>query len=763
MSKDPVQPENINTPQREHAQAEPAPGPRSVILSVRGMHCAACAQTVERALRAVPGVTDASVNFAAARARVTFDPRAAGVPDLIRAVESAGYSAGEEPAARGPAEEDPELRAARRRLFVAWALTGPAILFMLADMLRIPGAERLGGPIVVLAACVLAGPGLRTYASALRSIARGSPNMDALIMLGSLAAFVTGPLSVAGMKVLDYSGVGAMIMAVHLTGRYVETKARGRTSQAIRRLLELEPETARVLRDGNEIEVPLAVVQVGDLMVVRPGEKVPTDGVVEDGESAVDESMATGEPIPVTKRKGDEVIGATVNQHGVLRVRAAKVGKDTFLAQVVRMVEEAQATRVPVQALADRVTSYFVPAIVALAALTFAAWLEFGGPIQNVVPHAPWVSAYASPLSLAVFAAVAVLVIACPCALGLATPTALMVGTGKGAQNGILIRSGEAVQLMKDVRVVVFDKTGTLTVGRPQLTDVACAPGHQEREALKWAASAEAGSEHPLAQAVVQAARERGVALSDASGFEAVTGQGVRATVEGRSVLVGTREMMGAAGIDCAALEVAASALEGSARTVSIVAVDGEAVAALGIADTLKDNAREAVAALRAMGIQVAMMTGDNERTARAVAAQAGIERVLAGVRPGEKAAEIKRLQADGGIVAMIGDGINDAPALAQADVGIAIGTGTDIAIESSDITLVRGDLMAVVSAVRLSRATFRKIRQNLWWAFGYNCVAVPLAMLGLLHPVMAEVAMALSSITVVSNSALLERVDISR
>jgi len=559
--------------------------------------------------------------------------------------------------------------------------------------------------------------------------------------------------------------VGAMIMAFHLTGRYVEATARGRAGRAIRSLLELGARSARVLRDGREVEVPVERIAVGDLMVVRPGEKVPTDGVVVDGRSEVDESMATGESVPVPKAQGDEVIGATVNGQGLLKVRATKVGEETFLAQVVRMVREAQGSAVPVQAFVDRVTAFFVPVVIGLALLTFVAWLAFPGPLGRVAAGAaellPWVHPGVSALSLAIFAGVAVLVIACPCALGLATPTALMVGTGMGARNGILIRSGQAIQVMKDVRTIVFDKTGTITRGAPEVTDVVALPGAQERDVLRLAASLEAGSEHPLARAVVGRAESDGIGLGEVTDFEAVAGQGVRGRVDGQDVRVGTRDMMAGEGVACEAAAEALERLESEARTAVIVAAEGRAVGLLGIADAPKQEAARAIAALKRMGFQVAMITGDNERTARAVAAQVGIDHVLAGVLPDRKVAEIKRLQAERGPVAMVGDGINDAPALAQADVGIALGTGTDVAIESADVTLVRGDLGAVVSAVKLSRATFRKIKQNLLWAFGYNLVAIPAAMLGLLHPLVAEAAMALSSVSVVANSTLLRRTDI--
>jgi Cu+-exporting ATPase len=583
-----------------------------------------------------------------------------------------------------------------------------------------------------------------------------------------------------------------MIMAFHLTGRYVEASAKGRASQAIRKLLELGAKTARILVDGpstssghgTEQEVPIDEVQPGDVMVIRPGEKIPTDGVVVEGESAVDESMATGESMPVNKHPGDEVIGATVNQDGLLKVRATRVGKDTFLAQVVRMVEEAQGTKVPIQAFADRVTAVFVPIVIVVALLTFLAWFLFPDALRPIAEWAagflPWVNPNLNTFTLALITTVSVLVIACPCALGLATPTALMVGSGIGAENGILIRSGEAIQAMRDVRVVVFDKTGTLTKGKPEVTDQI--PNLKSQisndELLRWAASVEVGSEHPLGKAVVRQAlrqssgqaEEQGLApsaslrtgLGELRDFEAVRGKGVQGVVDGKSVLVGSRALLEEHGVTVTSLEGEMRRLEEEGKTAMLVAVDGELLGLLAVADTLKEDAVAAVRELRELGLQTAMITGDNQRTARAIARQVGIDRVLAEVLPEAKLLEVQRLQAEtDGLVAMVGDGINDAPALTQADVGIAIGTGTDIAIEAADITLVRGDLSGVVSAVKLSRATFNKVIQGLFWAFFYNVVMIPLAILGMMHPVLAEIAMATSSVTVVTNANLLRRVDI--
>jgi Cu+-exporting ATPase len=652
--------------------------------------------------------------------------------------------------------------------------------------------------MLLLAVPVLFWVGQHTYVAAWRSSIHGAPNMDALIAMGTGASFLTG-IATFFAPIPTYAGVAAMIMAFHLTGRYVEASAKGRASQAIRKLLELGAKTARILVDGSEREVPIDEVQVGDVMVVRPGEKIPTDGVVVEGESAVDESMATGESMPVNKHPGAEVIGATVNQDGLLKVRATRVGKDTFLAQVVRLVEEAQGTKVPIQAFADRVTAVFVPIVLVVALLTFLAWFLFPDALRPVAEWAagflPWVDPSLNAFTLALITTVSVLVIACPCALGLATPTALMVGSGIGAENGILIRSGEAIQAMRDVRVVVFDKTGTLTKGKPEVTDQIPNPksanvgGLSEAEKrisesandelLRWAASVEVGSEHPLGKAIVHRAEEQGIALGELRGFKALRGKGVRGTVGGvsrrrneerglqtpkwRIVLVGSRALLDEHGVDVVAIENEMRHLEDEGKTAMLVAVDGELLGLLAVADTLKDDAVAAVSELRALGLQTAMITGDNQRTARAIARQVGIDHVLAEVLPEAKLLEVQRLQAEtDGLVAMVGDGINDAPALTQADVGIAIGTGTDIAIEAADITLVRGDLSGVVSAVKLSRATFNKVIQGLFWAFFYNVVMIPLAILGMMHPVLAEIAMATSSVTVVTNANLLRRVDIS-
>ncbi|HHX44391.1 MAG TPA: heavy metal translocating P-type ATPase [Chloroflexi bacterium] len=742
-----------------------------VILPIGGMTCAACVRHVERALRKVEGVASVTVNLATERATVAYVPSVATIDAMRQAVHNAGYTVLDEtpPAASGAEGVDPEaakMAAARRRMAVAWAFTGPVVVLMLLHMvwgIAWPSMLAIEIALMALALPVLVWPGRPTFRSAWSSVTHGSANMDVLITIGTSASWISGPLSLV-TPLTSYAGVAAMIMAIHLTGRYIEASAKGRASQAIRKLLQLGAKTAHILVDGEEYEVPLSQVKVGDVMVVRPGTKIPTDGVVIAGQSAVDESMATGESMPVPKAEGAEVIGATVNQTGLLHVRATRVGADTFLAQVVRMVEEAQGTKVPIQEFADRVTAVFVPVVLGIAVFTLGLWAFASGPLRGVLVAAqgvlPWVNPALSSATLALVAAISVLVIACPCALGLATPTALMVGSGIGAENGILIRNGAAIQTMREVRVIVLDKTGTLTLGTPKVTDIVPL-GVPEATLLRLAASAELGSEHPIGRAVVEGARARGIALATPEGFEALEGRGIAARVDGQAILVGSARLLEERGIEVAEGAAEMARLEEEAKTTMLVAAAGRLIGLLAVADPIKDEAAAAVAALHDLGLETVMLTGDNRRTAAAIARRAGIDHIVAEVLPDGKVAEIRRLQEAHGMVAMVGDGINDAPALTQANVGIAIGTGTDIAIEAADITLVRGDLWGVVSAVKLSRATFRKIRQNLFWAFIYNVIMIPLAILGLMHPALAEVAMASSSITVVMNANLLRRADI--
>ncbi|MDW8102770.1 MAG: heavy metal translocating P-type ATPase [Anaerolineae bacterium] len=742
-----------------------------VSLSIVGMTCASCVAHVEKALKDVEGVLSASVNLATERATVEYIPGVASFADLVAAVKGAGYDVTFEReglSQEAESEEERKIRIARRRTLIAWGFTIPVILWMLPEMLMgvmwpTPAFYNLG--IILLAFPVLAVAGHSTYRSAWSAVRHGYANMDVLISLGTVTSFLTGPLSFV-IPIANYAGIAAMIMAFHLTGRYVEAVARGRASQAIRRLLELGAKTARVLVNGQEVEVPVEKLQVGDIILVRPGEKIPTDGIVVEGESSVDESIATGESMPVNKRPGDEVIGATINHDGFLKIRATRVGKDTFLAQVIKLVEEAQGSKVPIQEFADRVTAVFVPVVLGIGVATFFLWFAFPEALKPVAVWAshflPWVNPEAGRLTLAIVAFISVIIIACPCALGLATPTALMVGSGLGAQNGILFRSGEAIQTLKDVKVIVFDKTGTLTKGKPEVTGVVAPDQAAEAtEILFWAGSAELGSEHPLGKAVVEKAQELRIELANPQEFEAVRGQGVKALVNGRKTLVGSRRFLEANGIDPSPLEEAMREYEMEGQTTMLVAVGGKLLGLIAVADTLKSDAILAVRELEAMGIRTAMLTGDNRRTAEAIARKLGITHVLAEVLPEEKLNEIRRLQEKHSPVAFVGDGINDAPALKQANVGIAIGTGTDIAIEASDVTLVKGELMGVVKAVKLSKATFAKIKQNLFWAFFYNVIMIPLAVLGMMHPLLAEVAMATSSVSVVSNANLLRRAKI--
>ena len=696
-----------------------------VDMPVAGMSCAACARSIERQLSDTPGVASAHVNFATATATVEYDPARARVTDLVAAIEEIGYSV---PPAGEP-DRAAEDRALRRRLWVAALFTAPvAVLGMSHGAIHLPGMAwiqlALTLPVVFYA-------GAPFYAAAWAALRHRSANMNTLIALGTGTAFLYSLTATLRGGHEVYYEAAAFIITLILVGRLLEARARGRASEAIRRLAELQPRTARVLREGVETDVPVEEVRVGDLLVARPGEKIAVDGVVMEGESALDESMLTGESMPVDKHRGEPVFGGTLNRSGSLRYEARKVGRGTVLQQMIEMVRRAQGSRAPVARLADVVSGYFTAGVLAAAAVTFVAWLFF------------------APVETALVNAVAVLIIACPCALGLATPTAIMVGTGRGAERGVLIKGGEALEMAQRIDTVVLDKTGTITRGRPEVTDVAALDGWNETSLLRAAASAERYSEHPLGKAIVE--RAAGLELEPAEGFEAVAGQGVRARVAGRAVVVGTPRFTRIAHSEI-------ERLQAEGKTAVLVVVDGAVAGAIGIADTVKPEAAEAVAALKRMGLAVCMITGDNRLTAEAVARQVGIERVLAEVLPEQKVAEVKRLQAEGKRVAMVGDGINDAPALVQADVGIAIGTGADIAREASDITLMRDDLRGVVAAIALSRSTMRVIRENLFWAFAYNTVGIPVAALGMLSPVLASAAMALSSVTVVTNSLRLKR-----
>jgi copper-transporting P-type ATPase V len=707
-------------------------------LAVEGMHCASCAVRVERVLSRQPGVGEASVNFATHRASLAFDAGTVSLPELEAAVERIGYRLESRAADTVPGDEDAaEARAWLRRVLLSWPLALAVMLLTFGfgedDWARW-AALALAAPVQFVA-------GWPILESGVARARRLSANMDTLIALGTLTAFLYSVYELLAGGDL-YFETAALLMAFILLGRYLEAGARSRASSAIRKLLELGAKQARLLLDGEERMVAVEEVRVGDLLRVRPGEKLPVDGEVVSGSAAVDESMLSGESVPVEKSEGDTVAAATVNTNGSLTVRATAVGSDTALAQIVRLVEQAQAAKAPVERLVDRVSTVFVPVVLALAALTFAGW---------------WLLAGDAPAGL--LAAVAVLIIACPCALGLATPTALMVGAGRGASMGVLIKGGEVLQRSKRVGTVVFDKTGTLTKGQTELLEVLPNSGEDPDELLRRAAAVEALSEHPVAAAIAAGARERGLQLPGAEQFQSTAGHGVRASVDGATVSVGRRKLMADHGLEVPAkLDRRLAALEEAGRTAVLVGWKGRARGVLAVADALKQNAPKMVAELHRLGVEVAMITGDNALTAAAIARQAGIARVLAEVLPENKVTEIRRLQDEGAVVAMVGDGINDAPALVQADLGIAIGTGTDVAIESSDLTLISGDLEGVVTAIRLSRRTLRTIYQNLGWAFGYNVAAIPLAAVGLLSPVIAAAAMATSSVSVVTNSLRLRR-----
>ena len=640
-------------------------------------------------------------------------------------------------------EEDSEISSWKRKLLWTWAFTIPITVIMLSERLfHFPLIEM---PYSIIAILILGFPvlfifGWDTVKGGMRGLFTFYFNMDSLISLGTIIAYITGFIFFTGI-VDDYSGVAAMIMAFFTTGKYVEAKARGRASQEIRKLLELGAKNALVLRNKKEIEIPASEIRVGDVMIVKPGEKIPTDGIVVKGESSVDESMVTGESLPVDKLKGSNVIGATINQDGILYIKATKVGSDTFLAHIIELVEEAQGTKVPIQKLADKITSIFVPAILILAILAFLNWWLFSKDVSR---------------SLGI--AIAVLVIACPCALGLATPTALMVGSGMGAKRGILIRKGEAIQTMKEVKIIVFDKTGTITKGKPEVTDIKSTGKISQKELLSLAASLEKLSEHPIARAIVNKAGLK--SYKKITGFKALRGRGVEGKIGKDLILIGNQTLMKERKIDLGDLSTSIGRFEEEGKTTMIVSRNGNVLGAIAVADSVKEDSAESIRTLNNAGYRTVMITGDNERTAKAIAKQVGISEVIANVLPEDKSRKVEELQTQG-MVAFIGDGINDAPALKQSNVGIAIGTGTDIAIEAGDLVLAKGSLMGVVQAINLSKATFRKIRQNLFWAFAYNTVAIPLALGGFLHPVIAEIAMALSSITVVTNANLLRRAKI--
>ncbi|MBD1886822.1 heavy metal translocating P-type ATPase [Microcoleus vaginatus] len=737
----------------------------NLTLKLRGMSCASCASSIEQAIQSVPGVIECHVNFGMEQASIQYDSKQTNLETIQSAVDDAGYQALPLQEMATPeddseqADRKSESQTLQRKLWTA------GIISILLVVGAIPAMTGLHLPFIpawlhnfwlqlVLTSPVQFWCGRSFYVGAWKSLKRRVATMDTLIALGTSAAyfysvFVTffpGFFTAQGLTPSVYYEVAASVVALILLGKTLENRAKGETSEAIRKLMGLQAKTARIIRNGEELEVPIAQVEIGDIVQVRPGEQIPVDGEVIEGASTVDEAMVTGESLPVKKQLGDEVIGATINKTGSFKFRATRVGKDTFLAQIVKMVQDAQGSKAPIQKLADQVTGWFVPAVIALALATFIIWFNATGNI-----------------TLATVTMVEVLIIACPCALGLATPTAVMVGTGKGAENGILIKGAESLELAHKIKIIVLDKTGTLTEGKPTVTDFVTVRGtanSNELKLLQLAASVERNSEHPLGEAVVRYAQSQEVNLTDVKDFEAIAGSGVRGVVGSKSIALGTLRWMQELGCDTEYLELRGRALEAASKTVVWMAVEGKIEAILGIADALKPSSAQAVKALQKLGLEVAMLTGDNRATAESIAQSVGITRVFAEVRPQQKAAQIQALQGEGKIVAMVGDGINDAPALALADVGIAIGTGTDVAIAASDITLISGDLQGIVTAIKLSRATMRNIRENLFFAFIYNIAGIPIAagilfpIFGwLLNPIIAGAAMAFSSVSVVTNA----------
>lgn len=756
----------------------------TVELPLLGMTCTNCANTIQRRLTKVEGVLNAEVNYANERATVAYVPGVTDYGELVAAVRKAGYDVVETAGASEAGDAEAAAREAEvqhqwRRLIVGVLFSLPLFLLSMARDFGLVGAWAHAAWVnwlfLALATPVQFYVGWDYYVGAYKSLRNGSANMDVLVAMGSSVAYLYSIAVLIGLTIGNhtlghhvYFETSAVIITLIVLGKLLEVRAKGQTSAAIKKLIGLQAKTARVVRNGEERDIPIAEVIKRDIVIVRPGEKIPVDGVVTEGHSAVDESMITGESLPVEKGVGATVIGATINKQGLLKFKATKVGKETALAQIIRLVEQAQGSRAPIQRVVDQVAAYFVPAVIGLAVLTFIVWWLVGG---DFVP--------------ALIRLTAVLVIACPCAMGLATPTSIMVGVGKGAENGILFKNSAALEQAHKLTAIVLDKTGTITKGQPSVTDILISDlgfpildsfkqsqiENPKSKILYLAASAERGSEHPLGESIVRSARERGLVLSEPTDFEGIAGHGIAATVDGHKVLLGTLRLMEREGVHLNGLAPKATQLQAAAKTAMWLAVDGQASALIGVADTIKDGSKEAIAALHKLGLTVVMMTGDNAATAQAIAKEVGIERVLAEVLPGDKANNVAKLQAEGYKVAMVGDGINDAPALAQADVGIAIGTGTDVAMETADVTLMRGDLRSVPQAIALSKATMNNIKQNLVWAFGYNIALIPIAagilapfpwapdFLRQLHPILAAGAMAFSSISVVSNALRLRGV----
>jgi Cu+-exporting ATPase len=735
-------------------------------LKIEGMTCAACAKAVERAVGKLEGISQAKVNLATERLTINYEPSIIRLSDIKNAVKKAGYKAQDVESAMD-SDRDNKLKAKKslwQRFIISLICTVPLLYISMGHMIGLP-LPRFLDPMInpaafAIAQLVLTLPviavGYKYYLVGFKTLLKGSPNMDSLIAIGTSAAVIYGIF--ATVQILQGDGSYAMELyfesaAVILTlitlGKYFETVSKGKTSEAIKKLMGLAPKTATIIREDRELNIAIDEVEVGDIIVVKPGEKLPVDGIVISGTTSVDESMLTGESIPVEKHAGDTVIGASINKNGSIRYRATRVGKDTTLAQIIKLVEEAQGSKAPIAKMADIISGYFVPIVIILALLAGLAWYIIGG--ESVI------------FALTIF--ISVLVIACPCALGLATPTAIMVGTGKGAEHGVLIKSGEALETAHKINTVVFDKTGTITEGRPKVTDVFTADNISKEELLKISASAEKGSEHPLGEAIVDFANDMGIDTVNVTDFMAIPGHGIEVTIDENQVLLGNRKLMTERKINLENWEQISDKLADEGKTPMYIAISGKLAGIVAVADTVKESSKRAIESLHRMGIEVTMITGDNKKTAQAIARQVGIDRVLAEVLPQDKADKVKELQSKGRKVAMVGDGINDAPALAQADIGIAIGSGTDVAMESADIVLMRSDLMDVPTAIQLSRSTIGNIKENLFWAFAYNTIGIPIAMgilyiFGgpLLNPMIAGAAMSLSSVSVVTNALRLKR-----
>ncbi|MCO5465926.1 heavy metal translocating P-type ATPase [Enterococcus faecalis] len=741
----------------------------SKTFDIEGMSCASCAQTIEKAVNQLSGVQQAIVNLATEKLVVSYDDHQVTSAKIIKAVTDAGYQATEEVAAGATADQDREKKQKHiaemwQRFWISAVFTVPLLYIAMGHMVGLPLPAFLNpmthATTFAMVQLILTLPvlyvGREFFTVGFKALFKGHPNMFSLVALGTSAAFVYSLYGTVMIFLGDtsftmalyYESAGVILTLITL-GKYFEAVSKGKTSDAIKKLMGLAPKTAHILRDGAEIEVPVDAVQLDDIVIVRPGDKIPVDGVIVSGSSSVDEAMLTGESLPVEKKVGDAVIGASINKNGSFQFKATKVGKETALAQIIQLVEDAQGSKAPIAQLADKISGVFVPIVIGLAVLSGLAWFFLG--------QESWIFAFTITIS--------VLVIACPCALGLATPTAIMVGTGKGAENGVLIKSGDALETTHKIQTIVFDKTGTITEGKPVITDILVADSAlSEAELLTLAASAEQGSEHPLGEAIVGAAKERQLPLAEGSDFSAIPGHGIRVTVNERVLLLGNIKLMKEEAIELSTFVQQADRLAEEGKTPMFVAKDGSFAGIIAVADTVKDSSQTAIARLHKMGIEAVMITGDNKRTAEAIAKQVGIDRVLSEVLPEDKALEVKKLQAEGKKVAMVGDGINDAPALAQADVGIAIGSGTDVAMESADIVLMRSDLMDVPTAVELSKATIKNIKENLFWAFAYNTLGIPVAM-GVLHlfggpllsPMIAAAAMSFSSVSVLLNALRLK------